>query len=196
MYMKKHVFLTGPSGFGKTKLICSALGSALACAGGYITDYTYGPDGKIIGCELVPAASAAGVSGFCGQKFLDLTVYPPRKNNEVFRSEGVRILREAGYYPFSVLDKFGGIEMVVPEFRNALTDILSSPQPIIGAIMDENDAEDLRKLFGLGSRYTDIVNRLMQALRNDPDTMIVDVSKETEESLNTILTEWAKEYTV
>lgn len=57
---------------------------------------------------------------------------PPTHDNEVFRNDGVRLLSEAELYPFSVIDEFGGYEILIPQFREALSEFLSSEQPCIG----------------------------------------------------------------
>ena len=46
--MKKHLFLCGPAGCGKTKLIREELGPALAVAGGYVTECARDEAGKVI----------------------------------------------------------------------------------------------------------------------------------------------------
>ena len=102
--MKKHLFLTGVSGIGKTTIIRQALGSAAGYAGGFITERVADGDGSIEGFDLYPAAAAIGHDGFDGLRFLDLGTTPPRKDNEVFRESAAQMLREAEYYPFVMLD--------------------------------------------------------------------------------------------
>ena len=50
--MKKHLFLTGPSGIGKTTIIRQALGSAAGYAGGFITERVADGDGSVEGFDL------------------------------------------------------------------------------------------------------------------------------------------------
>ena len=97
--MKKHLFLTGPSGIGKTTIIRQALGTAVGYAGGFITERVTDGDGRVEGFDLYPAAAAIGHDGFDGQRFLDLGTVPPRKDNEVFRESAAQMLREAEDYP-------------------------------------------------------------------------------------------------
>ena len=54
--MKKHLFLCGPAGCGKSRLLREELGPALAIAGGYVTEAARDESGKITGVDLLPAA--------------------------------------------------------------------------------------------------------------------------------------------
>ena len=57
--MKKHLFLCGPAGCGKFRLLREELGPALAVAGGYVTEASRDESGKITGVDLFPAAAPA-----------------------------------------------------------------------------------------------------------------------------------------
>ena len=132
--MQKKLFLCGPSGCGKTTMIRAALGQKLAEAGGFVTERRVDGDGRVLGFDLLPAAAAAGIEGFTPLRFLDYTAESPRRDNEVFRDEAVRLLQEAEYYPFAVLDEIGGFELVIPQFRAQLASFLSSPVPCVGVL--------------------------------------------------------------
>lgn len=193
--MKKHLFLTGPAGYGKTGMIKRALEDKLPLAGGFVTARVLDETGKIVGLELLPAAAAGGVEGFEGERFFDCSVVPNTHDNEVFRTTGVRLLKEAEYYPFVVLDEFGGFELIVPEFCEALLDLLSDEHPCIGVLKSLPDAETLKRQLSLGDRYTRLLSSLTEALRNDPDTLILEVSSPNEEKALRAVQAWAKEYT-
>lgn len=193
--MKKHLFLTGASGLGKSELIREVLGPYLAMAGGFVTEKAVGPDGRVIGHDLLPAAAAGGVQGFEPLRFMDCTSPAPRTDNEVFRVSAAQLLREAAYYPFSVLDAFGGFELVIPPFREALADFLSSEQPCIGVLLPLAEVERLRQSLGLGEKLTAYAARLHEALRQDSDTVILNVRSRNDEVARRIVRQWAKEFT-
>lgn len=192
--MKKHLFLTGVSGIGKTTIIRQALGSAAGYAGGFITERVADGDGSIEGFDLYPAAAAIGHDGFDGQRFLDLGTVPPQKDNEVFRESAAQMLREAEFYPFVILDEIGGFEMLIPQFRNELAQLLNSDAPIIGVIKGAENAEELRASFGLGEKFTMLTDNLRAVLANDEDTVVIEVKQRGDETARRIVEAWVKEY--
>lgn len=192
--MQKKLFLLGPSGCGKTTLIRRVLGDTLAEAGGFVTERVCGADGALIGFDLLPSAAAAGIEGFSAMRFLDYTAEPPKRDNEVFRVEAVRLLQEAEYYPFAVLDEIGGFELVIPQFRAALAAFLSSPVACLGVLKSLENAEELRERFGLGEKYTAMAQRLHEALRADRDTLLLEVSCRGDERARQLVTQWAESW--
>ena len=192
--MKKHLFLTGVSGIGKTTIIRQALGTAAGYAGGFITERVTDGDGRVEAFDLYPAAAAIGHDGFDGLRFLDLGTTPPRKDNEVFRESAAQMLREAEYYPFVMLDEIGGFEMLIPQFRNELAQLLNSDAPIIGVIKGAENAEELRASFGLGEKFTMLTDNLRAVLANDEDTVVIEVKQRGDETARRIVEAWVKEY--
>ncbi len=192
--MKKHLFLTGVSGSGKSTLINEVLGERLSSAGGFVTLRQTDDAGKLLGFDILPACAAGGVEGFEPQRILDYTVKPPKAFTEVFRSYGVQLLDEAQYYPFSVIDEFGGFEIIVPQFRAKLAEFLSYDQPIIGVIKGAENAEQLRRSLGLGEKYTAFYSRLKAALEGNSQTMIVDLSSMDNDTARSLVSQWADEY--
>lgn len=193
--MPKKLFLCGPSGCGKTSLIRSALGEKLSEAGGFVTERVCAADGTLLGFDLLPAAAAAGVEGFAPLRFLDYTTEPPTRDNEVFRVEAVRLLQEAEYYPFAVLDEIGGFELVIPQFRAQLTAFLSSPLPCLGVLKAPAGVEELRERFGLGEKYPLLARQLREALEQDPDTLVLDMASRGDENAALALRRWVEKYT-
>ena len=193
--MQKHLFLTGPAGCGKSDAIRQALGPALLSAGGFVTEHERGIDGKLKRSLLLPAAAAGGAEGFKALPYLDLREDPPLHDNEVFRSEGVRLLQEAAWYPFSVLDAIGGFELLIPQFRAALTELLNAEQPLVGVLLAKKDSLALCHRLGLGERVEMNITQLWKALQSDPDTQIVDLSGLHRRRALRALEQWAEEYT-
>lgn len=192
--MKKHLFLIGPSGCGKTTLIRNALGARLAAGGGFVTERALSPEGKILGYDLIPAAAAAGIEGYERARFLDYSVTPPKSDNEVFRTQGVQLLKEAEYYPYAILDEFGGYELIIPQFREALLEILNSELPCIGVLKGAANGEELRRSLGLGEKYSAYRQALETALKNDADTTLLEVHARGDAAAQKIVEQWVKEY--
>lgn len=192
--MKKHLFLTGPSGCGKTYIIRQALGESLACAGGFVTERISDGEGRLLGYDLMPAAAAARIPGYTAHRFLDYGVMPPLTDNEVFRVDAVRLLNEARMYPFTLIDEFGGFELIIPQFREALLELLNSEQPCIGVLKGAPNAAELQKRLGLGDRYSAYRNALEAALENDSDTVLLHMKGRDDKKARAIVKAWCEEY--
>ena len=193
--MEKKLFLTGADPETRSRLIREALGEKLAWAGGFVIAAEANVRGYADGYALRPAAAAAGVEGLPSRRFLDCRSWPPERDNEVFRSFGTELLREAALYPFAVLDEIGGFETLIPQFREALEALLRSGLPLIGAIKTPEEAEGWRQLFGLGERMTQQTERLRASLASDPDTRLLDLKRTAEDEALAILRAWAAAYT-
>lgn len=192
--MQPKLFLTGPSGCGKTTMIRNALGGALACAGGFITERAVDKSGCLTGFDLLPASAASGLPGFTTSRFLDCTCTPPKADTEVFRTEAVQLLSEAEYYPFSVIDEFGGFELLIPEFRAALSVFLSSSCPCIGVFKDAEDGESLRRTLGLTDRFLTCRQQILSAMDNFDDILIVKTTGRYDAAAIRAVSEWCREY--
>lgn len=192
--MEKHLFLTGKSSCGKSALIKRALGERLGFAGGYVTVGTRNEAGEIISVELFPAAAAAGIDGYSSESILTRENTRFKSNNEVFRNEGVRLIKEAEYYPFAVIDEFGGFELIIPQFREALLELLNSELPCIGVLTAEADGEVQRAALGLGEKYSAYRHALHTALNNDLDTRLVEMNNKDDSRVLSAVEQWVKEY--
>lgn len=194
--MEKHLFLTGKSSCGKSALIINALGERLGYAGGYMTHGTLNSDGKIERVELMPAPAAAGIAGYASECILSRAGNSLLHDNEVFRNTGVQLLQESQFYPFAVLDEFGGFDIIIPQFREALLEVLNSDLPCVGVLTDEFEGEGLRHALGLGEKYSAYRRALKNALAQDKDTRIVEVRHAGDTDAAKALAAWAAEYAV
>ena len=164
--------------------------AGLVAAYGDIATNNYRPTGF----ALSPAAAAGGVEGFTPALYLDCRQFPPLKDHEVFRALGVRLLDEASWYPFALLDELGGYELIIPEFRTALERLLGSGLPCVGALRSAEDAELLRALLGLSERYPAQHRRFLDTLRRDGDTRLFELREDNVDDARRLLARWAAEY--
>jgi len=192
--MKKKLFLTGPAACGKSALIRNILGMRMQSAGGFVTKNEFDVNGRISTSILMPAAAAAGVEGLEGEVFLDYTVNPPKSDNEVFRKLGTQLVQEAMYYPYAVLDSFGGTDLLIPQYRAALEELLNSGLPCIGVIKSAEEIKELKKDFHLTERFIMLTDNLAKELSADSDTIVLQTSGKGDIKALRIIQQWANEY--
>lgn len=191
--MRTHIIITGPSGCGKSTAVRSVLGPALSCAGGFITERDISPTGTVEGVSIFPAAAAFSKAEYEGRRFLDFSGARTSHDNEAFRTFGVRLLKESVNYPFTLIDEFGGFEMLVPEFREELLKVLSSPRPLIAVLKSAQNAEELRRRVGLGEKYTALLQNLHSALSQNANTELIEMRCRGEERVSNTLKCWMEE---
>lgn len=174
--MKKHLFLTGPIGCGKSTTIANALGDKISLCGGFLTrrhrePYLHftleSPDGQV------------------KNTFLDFASGKPEAQLAVFSESYLR-------GEILILDEIGGIELLNPEFAAALETVLGSEIPILGVIKGEGAAGALIDKLGLTEEYQSAVGKLRQLLRNDPNTLVYECTQYDENAL-LLARQWVEE---
>ena len=192
--MKKHLIITGSSGCGKSTLIREVLGSSVAYAGGLITERKLNCKGELEGFDIYPAAAVADMSSYTGQRFITKTALGLTKDTEVFRNYGVQLLKEAEYYPFIMIDEFGGFDVLIPQFRNAIADVFNLDTPIIAVMKGDKNVKEVKKRFHLGPRFLQTVDIVKNVLASDSDVQIVEMKKPGDSKVKAIIQQWAEEY--
>ncbi len=191
--MKKNLFLSGPIGCGKSTMIKNALGENAAYAGGYVTLRVL-QSGELMGFDLAPASALLdAVEGVKTGRFLDFH-REPKSDPGVFSSLGVELLESSLGAPYSVLDEFGGMELLIPEFQKALLEVLNSPVPCIGVFKSENASGALSKRMDMGEDYKRAYGSLRMALERDSNTEILETTGRYDENARLLVEAWVREY--
>lgn len=186
--MKRRLFLTGPMGCGKSTAILTALGEKLPDCGGFLTRRTRDSRGHAASFSL------ESPDGKRRETFLDFTAGRPKVNMAVFAGCGAELLQEGGVGTVPcILDEIGGVELLCPEFTQALDALLRTDTPVLGVIKGEGPAGALIEALGLSGEYEAASRRLRQRLREDGDTLLYECSQFDEQAR--LLAEcWVKEY--
>ena len=187
--MRQRLFLSGPSGCGKSDMIRRELGELMHRAGGFLTVRERDENGAVEGFSI---SSADGYGP--RDRFLDMTGQEPRIDLEIFDRVGVDYLRRAQERRFAVLDEIGGVELLNERFMDELARYLRSSQPCIGVMKGPGSCGKRVKMMGLTVRYELARRVLFEHLRNDPNTLLMEVSGADDEQVRNAVREWVAEY--
>ena len=187
--MRPRLFLTGPSGVGKSYMIRNELGENIRKAGGFITQRERDENGIIRGFEI---RSADGYGP--RDRFLDLTGDKPRIDLEIFSGVGLDYLRRAREQKFAVLDEIGGVELLNDVFMGEFARYLSGTQPCIGVMKGPGPAGKLVEMMGLTVRYELARRALFEHLRNDPNTHLVEFRERDDPEALEAVKAWVAEF--
>ena len=187
--MQPRLFLTGPSGCGKSTMIRRELGDLIRRAGGFITVRRRDERGIVRGFEIM---SADGY-GPC-DRFLDLESPEPTIDLEIFSGVGLDYLRRAPERSFAVLDEIGGVELLNEVFVNTMAEYFRGDQPCIGVMKGPGPAGKLVEMMGLTLRYELARRALYEYLRNDPNTLLLEMTGWDDENALNAVREWVAQY--
>lgn len=186
--MKPRLILLGDMGCGKSSLISRCLGEDAPRAGGFVTLRRSGD--RLMGFDLAPALCQEDAPRQC---FLDFTG-ATRRDDTVFSTLGVALLEQAPEHPFAVADEFGGLELEIPEFRQALYRFLSGSCPCVGVVKNDRASAALIRRTGLSGDYAREYQSLRTFLKNDPNTCLLPVKSWADETAQRTLERWAETY--
>ena len=183
----KRLFLSGPSGCGKTTMIRNALGQRRTLAAGFMTERQLTDTGKIHSFLL----GTAGGTDF--RTFLDFSNGTPVIFREVFEDAAV-LLNDAQNAPFALLDEIGGVELMLPAFREALLAFLTSDTPCIGVLKGPGNGRAMARVLGLPNGYLEEAARLKAFLAQQEDTQILEITGWQDEKALSTVKKWVEEY--
>ena len=86
------------------------------------------------------------------------------------------------------------MELLLPEFRDALTAFLASDTPCIGVVKGLKNAHAMTHTVGLPEDYLTAAEDLRQLLASDPHTQILELSSRDDEIVWNAVTGWVEEY--
>lgn len=180
--MKRRLFLTGPIGCGKSTAIDRGLGDRRDLLKGFVTlREGQTPKPERFWLETLPKGERA--------VFLDLTGEKPQIDLRVFSGLGVQSLQKGPL----LLDEIGGIELLCPEFLEALEDALSGDTPILGVVKAPESSLALARCLGLGEEYETAAKKLRRLLEQDGQTELY-ICGQFDPRAQDLVGLWAKEY--
>ena len=187
--MTPVLLLCGEIGCGKSTLIRNALGEEARQAGGFVTLRCLDGD-KLLGFDLAPGSALVDKSA-PRQRFLDFTC-GKKQNDNVFADFGAELLKKSA--PFALADEFGGLELLIPEFREGLEALLTSGTPVVGVFKTDKASLALARRVELDSRYREEYLTFRQQLQQNPRVTLLPTSGRGDEDARLALEQWVSQY--
>lgn len=182
-----HLFLTGPSGVGKSTILKEALSARGCPVSGFFTQRQLSPSGDTLGFLLLPweaslpaSAVVNSLSPECSDNlFIQRTPQGRIFRPEVFATLGVRLL--SSHSPVLCLDEIGGGELLVPPFREKLYHLLRTHPCCLGVLKSPASLSSMRSRVTLAPGVEEELSRLYTFLENQRDCRILSVDASTRE---------------
>jgi nucleoside-triphosphatase len=180
--MKKHFFIEGPIQEGKSTLIRGLIKEHLTQVGGFSSQRLFNDDGETVGFRIVPAAEAMDLTMKYSPELSDVFLYfegrETEKNPEIFTDTAIRYLKEGRGKKLILLDEIGGIELLMPEFKEALYEILGGGIPCLGVLKLEHSNRHMCSNANINRECTDYQMQLRDRLLNRYEAEVIHFERD------------------
>ena len=187
--MTPVLLLSGEIGCGKSTLIRNALGAEARKAGGFVTLRCLEGE-TLLGFDLAPGSALADPAA-PRQRFLDFTC-GKQQNDQVFADFGSALLKAPA--PFALADEFGGLELLIPPFRESLRALLDSGTPVLGVFKTDRASQALARRMDLDGRYRECYLAFREMLEQDPRVTLLATAGRGDSEAAWALSRWVCQY--
>ncbi len=179
----KHLFLEGAVQEGKSTLIRRLIQPFLDQTGGFSSQRLLDSSGETVGFRIVPAAEAleltreyqADLTGI----FLSFQNGKAVKAPKLFLETALQYLNHSDGKKLILLDEIGGMELGIPEFREALYRVLSSSIPCIGVLKLEEKNRHMCEQNVIDQSCLTWHQVLRRDLKEQFDAQLISFSRKT-----------------
>ena len=197
MKQKKSLFLTGNSGEGKTTLLFQCLKPYRAVTGGFFSQRLVSESGDTVGFRLA-SANEEWEPKICYQDGLTNIFLKRTKEGivsfpEVFQKEGRELLTSHGDHKLILLDEIGGVELLIPEFMEAVYACLNGPKPCIGVIKSRNNFAMMMARNGGNSSAFHLRDELEESVRMSLRNQLLTYHRKDEEAVREKILKYLRE---
>ncbi|MBE5988438.1 MAG: hypothetical protein E7250_11990 [Paenibacillaceae bacterium] len=197
MKQKKSLFLTGNSGEGKTTLLFQCLKPYRAVTGGFFSQRLVSESGDTVGFRLA-SANEEWEPKICYHDgltniFLKRTKEGMVSFPEVFQKEGRELLTSHGDHKLILLDEIGGVELLIPEFMEAVYACLNGPKPCIGVIKSRNNFAMMMARNGGNSSAFHLRDELEESVRMSLHNQLLTYHRKDEEAVREKILKYLRE---
>lgn len=180
----RHLFLEGAVQEGKSTLIRRLIQPFLDQTGGFSSQRLLDGGGETVGFRIVPVSEALELTREYQPDltgiFLAFQNGKAEKAPEIFLKTALQYLNDSGGAKLILLDEIGGMELGVPEFREALYRVLSGPVPCIGVLKLEEKNRHMCEQAVIDQSCLTWHQALRRNLVEQFDAQLISFSQKTE----------------
>lgn len=195
--MGKSLFLTGDSGEGKSTLLFQCLKPYRAVTCGFYSQRLIDENGDTAGFRLASAKEEwepevcfrEGLSNI----FLRRTKEGMLSFPEVFQSEGRKLLAGHGDNKLILMDEIGGVELLIPEFMEAVHDCMNGPKPCIGVLKSRKNLAMMMSRNGGSPSASHLRDELEEAVLKGQNNQLLTFCRREESSVREKILKYLRE---
>lgn len=145
--MSQNIFFEGPVRSGKSTALRKALLPHFSEVGGFVVQRLVGSNGHPAAYRLAgitdPAAFLAVDAPYTGGETDIFLRLPSREfDSAVFEAKGIELLDRSQDKRILLLDEIGGLELLIPSFRDRLISLLQGETPCVGIMKERQKSRE------------------------------------------------------
>lgn len=195
--MGNSLFLTGDSGEGKTTLLFQCLKPYRAVTGGFYSQRLVDENGDTAGFRLASAKEEWESEAFFREGLTNIFLRRTKEGMvsfpEVFQNEGRKLLAGHGDNKLILMDEIGGMELLIPEFMEAVHDCMKGPEPCIGVLKSRKNFAMMMSRNGGNPFAASLRDDLEEAVLKDQDNQLLTFWRKDEEAVREKILKYLRE---
>lgn len=197
--MGKSLFLTGDSGEGKTTLLFQCLEPYRSFVSGFFSQRLIDKNQNTVGFRLASAKEEWKPKAFYEGHLTNVFLRRENDNTfifpEVFVTAGSNLLKNHENEKLILMDEIGGIELLIPEFMEAIHRCLAGPAPCIGVVKSQKNLALMTKRSGGNLSLERLLTELEEDLLKDQRNRILTFQRSRKEVIRTEILNFLKQST-
>jgi nucleoside-triphosphatase len=197
--MKKHLFLIGDIGAGKSTLIKKALQPLMTEVSGYYVQRVY-CDNELIGFRMCSPVNGNYLLdsqvGDCNSKagfFIEKESQNSWKiNSNIFAENFFKYINDCDDKKIILLDEIGGFELNVEEVEKHIYKLLNGNIPVVGVIKSRKNKKRMESIISSDSKMSEEELKYSNLLSH-PKIEIVYVDRTNQSEVYRKLNNWVEE---
>ena len=197
--MGKSLFLTGDSGEGKTTLLFQCLKPYRSFVSGFYSQRLIDKNQNTVGFRLASAKEEWKPKAFYEEPLTNVFLRRENGNTltfpEVFLTTGSKLLKNHENEKLILMDEIGGVELLIPEFMEAIHQCFNGPTPCIGVVKSHKNLALMTKKSGGNLSLENLLTKLEEDFLKDQKNRILTFKRSLKEEIRTEVLDFLKQNT-